>query len=288
MPPVQSDLDLLGLVANGDPGRYRFVVEPHLSRPDARLYGGTAIAVSVAAAEAVTGRQALWMTTQFVATIAEGQPVDVHTEVLAPGRRTNQVRVTGTGPDGATVFASLGATGAPRDDGLDGAFEQMPVAGAPEEAPTWKSPFSALAEASGTDVDATVGKMSLNAGMGQLIELRTATIESHPDPGPGRVAIWARRRDGVAITPTMAAFIADMIPLAVAHAFGVVAGGTSLDNTMRYGRFEPTEWVLLDLRAHGAVGSYGHGLAHLWSPDGVWLGTASQTASMRSFGALAP
>ena len=64
-----------------------------------------AIAVSVAAAEQVTARTALWMTTQFVATAAHGAAIDVQVEVLAPGKRTNQVRVTGTVADGSVVFA---------------------------------------------------------------------------------------------------------------------------------------------------------------------------------------
>jgi acyl-CoA thioesterase len=147
---VQSDADLLGLVPAGDDGRYRFVVEPHLSRMDARLYGGTAIAVSVAAAELVSERQALWMTTQFVSTIAQDETVDVHAEVLAAGKRTNQVRVTGTAPDGSTVFASLGATGIPRDDGLTGQFDHMPTVSTPDVSANWSSPFAAFAERSGS------------------------------------------------------------------------------------------------------------------------------------------
>jgi acyl-CoA thioesterase len=275
---VQSDADLLGLVPAGDDGRYRFVVEPHLSRMDARLYGGTAIAVSVAAAELVSERQALWMTTQFVSTIAQDETVDVHAEVLAAGKRTNQVRVTGTAPDGSTVFASLGATGIPRDDGLTGQFDHMPTVSTPDVSANWSSPFAAFAERSGS-----APSFPDNVGFTKLVELRGATIEDHPDPGPGRVCVWARRRDGAPITPAVAAFIADMVPMSVAHGFGVMGGGTSLDNTIRIGQFEPCEWVLLDLRAHGAVGDYGHGIGHVWSPDGRWLATASQTASMVHF-----
>ena len=74
-----------------------------------------------------------------------------------------------------------------------------------------------------------------------------------------------------------------MVPLSVAHGAGLVAGGISLDNTIRVGAFEPTEWVLVDLRAHFAAGGYGHGAAQLWSESGRLLGTASQTASMFEF-----
>lgn len=273
---MQSDAELLGLRPAEGEGRYHFVVDEHLSRPDARLYGGTAIAVSVTAAELVSQRQALWMTTQFVSTIAQGETVDVHAEVLAPGRRTNQVRVTGIGPDGTTIFASLGATGRPRADGLTGAFEHMPTISAPDDSTGWTSPRSGLSE----QPDAAP-KLSENTGFTKLVELRDATIVDHPDPGPGRVCVWARRRDTEPITPAAAAFMADMVPMSVAHGFGVFAGGTSLDNTIRIGEFEPCEWVLLDLRAHGAVGDYGHGIGHVWSPEGRWLATASQTASMR-------
>ena len=275
---MASDAELLGLEPTDGDGRYHFVVEAHLSRPDARLYGGTAIAVSIAAAELLSDRQALWMTTQFVSTIAQDETVDVHAEVLAPGRRTNQVRVTGSGPDGTTIFASLGATGHPRDDGLNGAFEHMPSVSQPDDSKSWSSPFSAF-----TDQPDAAPSLPENIGFTKLIELRGATIEDHPDPGPGRICVWARRRDTKPITPAIAAFIADMVPMSVAHGFGVFGGGTSLDNTIRIGQFEPCEWVLLDLRAHGAVGDYGHGVGHVWSPDGRWLATASQTASMRHF-----
>ncbi|MDZ7733195.1 MAG: thioesterase family protein [Acidimicrobiia bacterium] len=74
-----------------------------------------------------------------------------------------------------------------------------------------------------------------------------------------------------------------MVPLSVAHALSVIAGGISLDNTIRIGPFVETEWILLDLRPHLAVGGYGHGVAHVWSVDGHLLATASQTASMLVF-----
>jgi acyl-CoA thioesterase len=81
----------------------------------------------------------------------------------------------------------------------------------------------------------------------------------------------------------VAAYLADMVPMSVARALGVIAGGTSLDNTIRMGGFVDTEWILLDLRPHLAVGGYGHGVAHVWSRDGHLLATASQTASMIVF-----
>ena len=117
-------------------------------------------------------------------------------------------------------------------------------------------------------------------GFTTVIEFRAPEIHSHPDPGPGRICIWARRRDHVPVTPALAAFVADMVPLSIAAACGVLGRGVSLDNSIRVGAFEETEWVLVDLRPHLAVGDYGHGVAHLWSERGHLLGTASQSATM--------
>jgi acyl-CoA thioesterase len=275
---MRDDAALLGLEEVGD-GRFRFVVTDHLSRLDGRLYGGTAIAASIVAAELVSDRRPLWMTTQFVSTVDEGAAVDLVAEVLAPGRRTNQVRVTGTAQDGATIFASLGATGHLREEGLGGDLERCPKVTGPEDAELWASPFAGMARFTGAD---GIADLPPGGGFTKLIEMRAAQILDHPDDGPGRVCLWIRRRDREPLTPAMAAFAADMVPMSVAMAFGVVAGGTSLDNTIRIGDYQEHEWMLLDLRPHGSAGDYGHGVAHIWSPDGRWLATASQTAAMRN------
>ena len=276
---MQVDETFLGL-AGGEDGRFSFTVENHLARLDGRLYGGTAIAVSITAAERVSERSALWMTTQFVSTVESGTEVSVEAEVLAPGRRTNQVRVTGTSPTGAVVFASLGATGHHREGGMTGEFEKAPVVGAPEDSKVWDTPFAGLAELA---PDFPLPPLPKDTGFTAVVEMRHAPVEQHPDPGPGRICTWVRRRDGGPITPAIAAYMADMVPMSVAHACGVLAGGTSLDNSIRIGTFVETDWVLLDLRPHLAVGDYGHGAAHVWSRDGHLMATASQTASMMRF-----
>lgn len=278
---MNSDTEFLGLVPADEPGRFTFAVAEHLARHDGYLYGGTAIAVSIAAAEAISDRTAIWMTTQFVATAAPGEHVSVHAEVLAPGKRTNQIRVTGTDPRGNTMFASLGATGRYRSDGITGVFEQAPQVETPEDSST-TGPFQAMLRNAGVEID--VSEFTENRGFSSVVEFREPKIHSHPDPGPGRVCYWIRRRDGQAVTPAIVAFMADVVPLSIAHAIGEVAGGISLDNTIRVGAFEETDWVLLDLRPHLAIGDYGHGAVHIWSKAGNLLATAGQSASMFRFG----
>jgi acyl-CoA thioesterase len=275
---VQTDDDFLGLTRAGE--RSSFVVVERLARLDGRLYGGAAIAVSIAAAEQRTGAPALWMTTQFVSTVELGAVVDVRTDVLAAGRRTNQVRVTATSEVGDVVFASLGATGRHRPDGLTGVFERAPTVAPPGDAEPWKNPFTGIAKAAGLEPrELPLRKV----GFSSVVDMRQPAVLDHPEPGPGRVCLWVRRRDGAPITPAVASYLADMVPMSVAYALGVVAGGTSLDNTIRIGSFVDTEWVLLDLRPHLAAGGYGHGVANVWSEGGHLLATASQTAAMRPF-----
>lgn len=60
---------------------------------------------------------------------------------------------------------------------------------------------------------------------------------------------------------------------------GHTGGGTSLDNAMRFGRFSPTDWVLLDFDPWFATGGDLRGGARVWAEDGTLLGFASQTAS---------
>ncbi len=276
---MQTDADFLG-IADADAGRSHFAVIERLARLDGRLYGGAAIAVSIAEAERVTERPALWITTQFVSTVESGEEVDVLSEVLAVGRRTCQVRVTASSKSGEVVFASLGATGVHRPDGLAGVFEQCPTVTPPSEAEPWRNPFSGLAKAAGLD---NLKLPLRKAGFSRSVEMREPTVLAHPEPGPGRICLWVRRSDRVAVTPAVAGYLADMVPMSVSHALGVVAGGTSLDNTIRIGSFVDTEWVLLDLRPHLAAGGYAHGVVHVWSEDGHLLATASQTASMIQF-----
>lgn len=268
---MRSDVEFLGLQGREDrPGHFTFTVAEHLCRLDGALYGGTAIAVSVATAELVSDRHAVWMTTQFVSTVGKGTEVAVHAEVLAGGRRTNQVRVTGTSPTGDVVFASLGATAHHRPDGFAGQFVTRPEVAGPDDVDPGVSPFRHVTS------DGEPPRIGFTAAA----EMRAAPVA---DAVPGRVCLWVRRRDRTPITAAVAAYLADMVPMGIAQALEVMAGGISLDNTIRIGDVPETEWVLLDIRPHLVAGSYGHGVVHVWSEDGQLMATASQTASMFAF-----
>ena len=77
------------------------------------------------------------------------------------------------------------------------------------------------------------------------------------------------------------AILGDYVPFGIGQALGEMAGGSSLDNTLRVGRLVPTEWVLLDIRVDLIANGFGHGVVHLWAEDGTLLATASQSTIVR-------
>ena len=91
---------------------------------------------------------------------------------------------------------------------------------------------------------------------------------------------------GVAHDAGALAILADYMPSVLGNAMGRVMGSTSLDNTIRFGRLEPTEWVLCDNRMEYAGNGFGHGTVHLWSQSGTLLATASQSMIVREASAF--
>jgi acyl-CoA thioesterase len=182
---------------------------------------------------------------------------------MAEGKRIAQVQVVAR-VDDRVIFTALGATAHPRPDGLTGQYDDMPRVSAPEDsAPLHRGP--AIAELA-------------ERGFNRNLEFREATLE---DPQSHAMALWARLTPPVRkMTAAGVAFVADMIPGAIARAAGKLGGGFSLDNALRFADVPPVEWVLLHLRGDVASHGYGHGSFTAWSREGVLLATGSQTASM--------
>lgn len=260
-----ADRAFLGLERTGD-DRGSFPLTGALARHDGRLYGGTAVAAAVAMAEQASQRRCLWTTVQFVSgSSTVGDRIDCQVEVLAAGRRTTQLRVIGR-VGSQEIFCALAATAVPKARALQGVYEEPPTVLEPELCEEFRFPVPEAMRA--TDV-----------GLERHLEIRIAAdVEGRPIR-PGHLCFWTRVRDHRA-TPALIGYMADMVPMSVVHAAGHVGGGTSLDNTIRIGPPADTDWVLLQLDPHQAVGGYGHGTVHVWSPDGVLVASASQTASL--------
>jgi acyl-CoA thioesterase len=260
--PHATDLALIPFEFGHERGAAHFVLTPDLTRHDGALYGGTGAAAAVMLMEAATQRPALWVATQFVAQARTGERIEVVAQTLAEGKRIAQLQVVARVED-RVVFTALGATALPRPHGLTGQYDEMPSVSSPEQsASLHRGPMSELRE----------------RGFSRNLEFREAVLEP---PEARTMALWARltppRRE---MTPAGVAYVADMVPGAIARAAGKMGGGFSLDNALRFAEVQPTEWVLLHLRGDVASHGYAHGSFTAWSSDGALLATGSQTASM--------
>jgi acyl-CoA thioesterase len=169
--------------------------------------------------------------------------------------------------DGAVLFCGLGATAEPRPDGLNGQYVPMPMVTPPDDSPP-------LMHGPGTPA-------LRDRGFNRNLEYREA--EAVGDSAAGDVLLWARRTDGAPLTRVGIAYLADMVPMAVARAAGKLGAGFSLDNALRFATVPPgTEWVLLDLRGEVASLGYGHGSFTAWTTEGALVATGSQTATMKA------
>ena len=235
-----SDLAWLGLERPGE-GRWSFELTSPLTRHDGKLYGGAGIAASVATIEAETGRDALWTTTQFVGSADMGERIDCHVEVLASGRRTSQVRVTGTVGD-RIVFAALGATGATRDGPVEIQVGTMPDAPGPEHGESWSSRH----------------RHWQNLADGVLIKDNHLQALSAAGYGVADAVRMARAR--------------------ATHMVQIEIEVEDLEQMQEALEAEP-DWILLDMDPYFGSGGYLHGAARVWAEDGTLLAVASQTAT---------
>ncbi|ONH27588.1 acyl-CoA thioesterase [Pseudofrankia asymbiotica] len=231
------------------------MAERHLTQLR-RLYGGAGLSLVSALIEAATGRPLRWATTQFVSTARRGERMDLVAEVLAAGRRTSQVRVTGS-VDGRVVLAGLGAASDVNPAIPNGTVPAMPVVPAPEECRPTRLPIS-------PDVP---------PGFFAMVEMREF------GEGP-RLRFWMRFSGRPVTRPAMLPLVADSVPTMVMAALGHRGSGSSLDNTIRIGSAPASEWVLVDGTPEQAAGGYGYGSARLWAPDGSLAGVGSQTAAL--------
>jgi acyl-CoA thioesterase len=254
--------DLAWLGMNRDRhGRWRFSLTTPLSRFDGKFYGGTGLAAATALMEAETGRRAIWATVQFASSTDVGAEIECEVEVLAGGRSTSQVRVTGSTSEGI-LFSALGATAESRRGALEAQFGSPRSVPDPEHCDSWRPAIP--------NIDRLTG---LSRGWLEGLDIRQVE---------GGLAYWMRMQ-GQQLTRAALGFMADVVPSGVVRAAGRAGAGRSLDNSIRFGPDPTGDWLLVDIDPQLISGGYVHGAAKLWSQDGTLLGVASQTASLLLF-----
>jgi acyl-CoA thioesterase len=260
-----SSTEFLSLTHPHDTLRWTLPVTAKLCGGRGSLFGGVGLAAGVVALQQATDKPVVWATGQYLAITQ--QPVDLDLEVQLPavGRNVTQGRVLGHLGE-REIITVLGALG--RRD--------VPAAGA------WVEPPRDVPAPGDCEV---IDRSHDVPGIHDHVDVRLARgmfgFSGHGTASPdGRSLLWTRM-PGVEHDAGALAIIADYMPSALGNALGRITYCTSLDNTIRYGRLVPTDWVLCDNRWEYVGDGFGYGTLHLWSEDGTLLATASQSVIVR-------
>jgi acyl-CoA thioesterase len=257
--------EFIGLEPTHNPHRWVLPITPAVCTGGGFLFGGCGLAAGIAALEGTTGRPVVWATSQYLSFARPPETMDVDVTIAEHGHRVTQARAVAHVVD-REILTVNGALGS-RPLAVNGQWEEMPAVPPPSEcAPrAYRNPRD----------DSIMQRLDMRLADGRDFR------EFDGTPGSGRSAMWARIPDVLDMSAATLAILGDYVPFGVGQALGQMAGGTSLDNTLRVARLVDTEWVLLDIQVHTIQQGFGHGLVHLWSEDGTLLAIASQSCVVR-------
>jgi acyl-CoA thioesterase len=260
--------ELFDLIATDDPQRWRLpVTEGVAVGPRTRpfLFGGVGMAAAIRALERTCGRPAIWATAQYLSFAPLGSVVELDVRAPHAGRHTTQARVVGHvgAEEIITVNAALGA----RPGALADQWLEAPRAPPPQ------------------DCELIHPRPEVVPGVRSRLEVRRASGRYQgrdvQGRGAGRLVLWFRPKEDHPIGAEVLAIAADYVSVAISDAIGAPAGGNSLDNTIRFARIAPTDWLLADIRIEAVQGGVVHGAMRLFAQDGTLMAVASQSMILR-------
>lgn len=264
-PKKQSSAEFLSLTHPIDTQRWQLTLSATTSGGRGSLFGGAGLAAGIVAFEHACHKPVIWATGQYLSLTRLGEQLDLEVLLPAIGRNVVQGRVVGHVGD-REVITILGAAGS-RPSAGEGCWETFPDPAPPEAC---------------EPVPDRHGEASLHAHIDLRLARGSFGFSGFGTPSDdGRSLLWARM-PGVEHDAGALAIIADYMPSVLGNAFGQVMHCTSLDNTIRFGRIEPSRWILCDNRMEYAGNGFGHGTVHLWSESGTLLATASQSMIVRA------
>ena len=235
------------------PSRFDFVAGPKACVGPAEsqfFMGGAAMATHIDALERYFDKPLLWATIQFLNHGMLGDDMTLHVEPVGGGR--NVVQAMSRMQRGEVVLHQSMAALGQRGDEPDKAFIAMPQVAPPLACPE-KAP----------DVFADDENL-----IGQF-ERRTAL----EDGDAGVEYMWIRPRFAPRIDAALLGLVSDFFLGAHVR----TRSGTSLDNTFRLIKAQPTEWILAVTQFSSFTRGAVHGVQHLFAEDGTLLAASSQT-----------
>ena len=261
----------IAIEATADLLRWRLPLTARLCMgPPDRLgmWGGVGVGGAVAALEAALDQPIVWASAQFVSAAGVPDTLEIEVVPLARGRAVTQARATARVGEREvlTVSAALGAREPPI------AHQSLTAPDVPP--PDACEPAGHWGAGGAPDVHR---RIECRVAAGGYAGARGVQLGN----APGRVALWLRPTEPVALDAPLLAVLADFAPSCMDDALGRRTSGGSLDNTIRFADVRPTPWVLCDITLDAAHRGFGHSTSRLFTEAGELLAVASQTVSIR-------
>jgi acyl-CoA thioesterase len=260
---------ILELIATDRPTRWVLPLQDHLCTGplDAPfLFGGSGLAACVAAIQAVDSRPLIWATAQYVAYARPGEVLELDVAETARGRQTVQAQVTARVGERVVIMAQ-GALGERPGEATRQLVARSP-APAPEDCPTvvQRNPHGVHAQFE--------------------FRLVRGRFPSHDvvfdRPGDGRLCVWVRPRRKLTLDAPLLAIVADYVSEALSDATGRHVHASSIDNTLRLGPIEPSEWLLCEIAIEALHSGVAHGQMRIYSQTGLLMALASTSLIIRT------
>lgn len=248
-----------------DVDTWQFEVTERTMTPGKFLFGGCGLGAALVALEEASERPTIWATAQYLSYAPLGSLVTVKTNLLVVGGNVTQARATmfAEGREILTVNGALGRGSLSASEPWTTMADVPP----PLECPPRVMPAR------------------FDNSVFDHVETRVALGRSWTDldgtPGSPISALWSRIPDHLDPSAATMAILGDYMAGGASQPLGKNTMGRSLDNTIRIGSLEPTEWVLCEMHMHTLAGGFAQGTAFLWSESGTLLATASQSIAVK-------
>lgn len=262
--------------------RWVSAISPGISSGNRTLYGGSALAIALEALERTCGRAAIWATAQFYGFARPGDRLVVDADLVVTGDHHTQARARGWIDDREIfiVAAALGRRALP----IDRAWPEPPALPPWErwqqrDLPDWAA-GSIFEQLEVYLCPALVDTQWAHLVRDDVLLDIPDTPDARRARRTGRSFVWVRVRD---LDPCSAALglIGDLLSWGPRTAVGAPLAGQSLDNSLRIAAIAPTEWYLVEIQTQRIAHGVAYSIGHIWSEDGVLLGTASQSQVAR-------
>jgi acyl-CoA thioesterase len=264
---MNTDHPLLSLSPLGE-SRFGLAVENKISvgrEGRGFMFGGAGLAACVLAMESAAGRPAIWATAQYLSYARPGSEVTIAVSMPSVGKYTTQARATIHHGD-TEILSATAALG--EREGMRDQWARMDDVPPPDQCPETRH---------WSDDGMVGGRFKFRAARGFFADVPPDAVRSDD----GRLLVWIRPAEPMAIDRIVLAVIADFLTPAIRNATGRRAGGNSLDNTIRYCGLVPTEWVLCDIAVEAIASGIVHGTMRIFAENGALMAIASQSMILR-------